>query len=522
ESASVVVGGPGEVKPLILEGPRLYWRRYWDYEQRLARLLRTRVDAVADARSPKDQAAQAAALDALFRPSPGAAANPQRAAARHILEHRLTILLGGPGTGKTWTVARAIAAWLSTAKDGARVRVTAPTGKAVARLQESLRRAAAMGGPALAPLAAVAEQAQTLHRLLGIHPATGRPRHDAANPLPADLVVVDEASMVDLALMAKLADALPAEAHWVLLGDRNQLAAVEAGSVLADLAAGIAASEVSEASDPRNRPALASCGIELRENHRFGSDSGIHRASEAVNAGDADRAVAILRGASSDSSEPPELHPGNGAAVLRPLPPPADLARALRTHVLESWGSGFATRDPAAALAAAGGFRILAALRRGPYGVEGLNALIENLLHAEGLAGGGPWYSGRPVLITVNDPEAGLYNGDLGVVLPDASGRPQVWFPGAASEPRRVPPSRLPPHETAFALTVHKSQGSEFDRVLLILPDRMAPVLTRELLYTGLTRARHSAEIWSREPIFRQAVQRRTERSSGLRERLEG
>lgn len=178
--------------------------------------------------------------------------------------------------------------------------------------------------------------------------------------------------------------------------------------------------------------------------------------------------------------------------------------------------------DPAAALAAAGAFRILAAVRRGPYGVEGLNALIENLLRAEGLAGGGSWYPGRPVLITVNDPEVGLYNGDLGVVLPDATGRPHVWFPGAASEPRRVTPSRLPPHETAFALTVHKSQGSEFDRVLLILPDRMGPVLTRELLYTGLTRARLSAEIWSREAILRQTVQRRTERSSGLRERLGG
>ncbi|MBN8248019.1 MAG: exodeoxyribonuclease V subunit alpha [Verrucomicrobia bacterium] len=506
EAVPSLVGRPCEVKPLILEGSRLYWRRYWDYEQRLAACLGILAAAPELIRPPEASTAGATALDALFPPNSHPPGDLQRMAAARILEHRLTVLLGGPGTGKTWTVARAIAAWIATAGGHTRVAVTAPTGKAVARLQESLQRAAADGGDLLAPLGAVASRAQTLHRLLGIRPDSGRPRHNADHPIPADLVVVDEASMVDLALMTKLVEALPATAHLVLLGDPHQLAAVEAGSVLADLAAGFPAAPGADGREASRPP---SCTLELRENHRFGPGSGIHRASDAVNAGDANAAWSVLHGGS---------HPANGAATLRPLP--SDLGAALRRQVLDVWGGDAMRRDPRLALAAAGRFRILAAVRRGPQGVEGLNQTVEDLLRAEGLAGSGPWYPGRPVLITANDPDAGLYNGDLGVVLPGDDGRSWVWFPGENSNPRRVAPSRLPPHETAYTLTVHKSQGSEFDRILLILPDRMSPVLTRELIYTGLTRARESVEIWSREAIFRQAVQRRTERSSGLRQRL--
>jgi exodeoxyribonuclease V alpha subunit len=530
--SSGVVGGPGELKPLVLEGHRLYWRRYWDYEQRLATALQTRVQATPEAvEVPRLREG----LKRLF-PS-GASDEPdwQQVAAFLVVRHRLTVILGGPGTGKTRTVARALALLFELQGPTLRVAVAAPTGKAAARLQATIRRAKVELGAVVPALGAMSDEVKTVHRLLKVNPATGRPHFDAANPLPLDILVVDEASMVDLALMTKLVSALPVSARLVLLGDKDQLAAVEAGSVLGDLAAGRESNRYSSGLSAAfaettgialpvsvsgaGASPLADCFVELRANHRFGTDSGIYRASQCVNNGDA---VGALRSLRHRAIFPQEEARTEGEALWQELPGRTELRRALRHTVRSRFGLMCGATDPLAALQAMETFRILAAVRSGPFGVEGLNLLIVDLLREAGTIGGGPWYSGRQVLVTANDPEAGLFNGDLGVVLIGTDGTPAVWFSDVDGAPRRVTPSRLPPHETAFALTVHKSQGSEFDEVLLILPERPSPVVTRELVYTGLTRARRRTEIWSREGAFREAVSRRTDRASGLRERLWG
>ena len=525
--AASVVGGPGELKPLILEASRLYWRRYWEYEHRLAGELRARA-APASLRPAPDRLGTG--LARLFPGERGRSTDWQQVAAFLVVRHRLTVILGGPGTGKTRTAARALALLFELYGPALRVAVSAPTGKAAARLQSTLRRAKAELGDAVPSIAALSDEVKTLHRLLRVNPATGRPRFDASNPLPLDVLVVDEASMVDLALMAKLVSALPAHARLVLLGDRDQLAAVEAGSVLGDLAPDAERNRFSAAvraefidATGRSLPAeeaaapLSACCVELRDNHRFGLDSGIYRASRCVNAGDAEGALRAL-----GRPKTPRQDGAAGEAVWRELPGRAELRRALREVVIAGFGPMCRTTDPAEALRVMEQFRLLAAVRSGPFGVEGLNLLIVELLREAGLVGDGLWPAGRQVLVTANDPGVGLFNGDLGVVLSGGDGRPAVWFADLEGAPRRVSPSRLPPHETAFALTVHKSQGSEFDEVLLILPERSSPVLTRELVYTGLTRARRRTEIWSREGVFREAVSRRTDRASGLRERLWG
>jgi len=528
--SSEVVGGPGELKPLVLEGHRLYWRRYWDYEQRLATALQTRVqETPAAVEVPRLR-------EGLKRLFPGGALEEpdwQQVAAFLVVRHRLTVILGGPGTGKTRTVARALALLFELQGPSLRVAVAAPTGKAAARLQATIRRAKVELGAVVPALAALSDDVKTVHRLLKVKPGTGCPHFDAANPLPLDVLVVDEASMVDLALMTKLVSALPATARLVLLGDKDQLAAVEAGSVLGDLAAGRESNRYSSGLSAAfaetmgialpvtggKASPLADCFVELRANHRFGTDSGIYRASQCVNHGDAAGALRSLR---HRTVSPQEEAGTEGQALWQELPGRAELRRALRQTVRSRFGPMCGATDPLAALQAMETFRILAAVRSGPFGVEGLNLLIVDLLREAGTIAGGPWYSGRQVLVTANDPEAGLFNGDLGVVLTGTDGTPAVWFSDVDGAPRRVTPSRLPPHETAFALTVHKSQGSEFDEVLLILPERPSPVVTRELVYTGLTRARRRTEIWSREGAFREAVSRRTDRASGLRERLWG
>lgn len=528
--SSEVVGGPGELKPLVLEGHRLYWRRYWDYEQRLATALQTRVqETPAAVEVPRLR-------EGLKRLVPsGASDEPdwQQVAAFLVVRHRLTVILGGPGTGKTRTVARALALLFELLGPTLRVAVAAPTGKAAARLQATIRRAKSELGADVPALASLFDEVKTIHRLLRVNPVTGRPHFDVANPLPLDVLVVDEASMVDLALMTKLVSALPVSARLVLLGDKDQLAAVEAGSVLGDLAAGRESNRYSTAlsaafaettgialpvTDAGATP-LADCFVELRANHRFGTDSGIYRASQCVNNGDAAGALRALRRWTMSAQHDAGM---GGEAVWQELPGRTELTRALRETVLSRFGPMCCATNPSAALQAMETFRILAAVRSGPFGVEGLNLLIVDLLREAGQVAGGPWYAGRQVLVTANDPEAGLFNGDLGVVLPGTDGKPAVWFADVDGQPRRVTPSRLPPHETAFALTVHKSQGSEFDEVLLILPERPSPVVTRELVYTGLTRARRRTEIWGREGAFREAVSRRTDRASGLRERLWG
>ena len=505
-SASVV-GRPADFAPLILDDhSRLYLHRYWQYESNLARAISERARELP---APTNRAQLEQGLERLF-PSAANADQSQRLAATTAAQRTFCVITGGPGTGKTRTVVFILALLLEqSAKAAFRIALTAPTGKAAARLQEAVNKLK----PALPCDPAILErlptEAFTLHRLLGIHPVTSQPRYDRTNPLPFDLVVLDEASMVDLALMAKLFDALPAQARIILLGDKDQLASVEAGAVLGDICHG---ARIQRQPSPTPKSALAGCIVQLDKTHRFADSSGILELSQAINNGDIAAAKTILQ--SFDFGRP--------GVRGRELPAPKDLKQTLRSEVLPPFASLIQETDPARALQALGQFRILCALRRGPYGVEAVNRSIEQILAEAGLiAPRQRNYAGRPILITRNDPSLKLFNGDLGILLPDAaSGELRAWFTTADGSVRSVIPLRLPEHETAFAMTIHKSQGSEFERVLMLLPDRENPLLTRELLYTGITRASQQVELWFREAVLIKAIEQSVKRSSGLRDAL--
>ena len=517
-----VVGVPGEFKPLVLDGRgRLYLHRYWEYETALAQEIQRRAaDAVGEAEPerPEDSGSDfGLLLDRLFptKSEPAGEPDGQRLAALTAMQKQFCVISGGPGTGKTRTLVRILALLLEAAQAGGRrlrFAVAAPTGKAAARIQDELRKAKEQLPCAEEIKAQLPDAAMTLHRLLGAVPGSAFFQHDAKNPLPADVVVVDEASMVDLALAAKLFAAVRPTAKVILLGDKDQLASVEAGAVLGDICAGAPPPAPVPESDPQNP--LSACIVQLRTNYRFGERSAIHQLSTAIKAGDADGARAILDAGRRADSE----------ARWAPLPTAAELKAALKEKLFAGYGPYFQAAEPRAALAALGRFRILCAVRDGPYGVTRLNELAAEILDEAGLAArSSRWYSHRPVMATRNDYHLRLFNGDLGVILPDPrSGQPRAFFLGAESEPRPVLPARLPPHETVFAMTVHKSQGSEFEHLLLVLPERDSPLLTRELLYTGLTRARSTVELWCSEAVFGAAVARRGERNSGLREALWG
>jgi exodeoxyribonuclease V alpha subunit len=515
-AAQTVVGPPGALAPLILDpANRLYLQRYWAYEDRLARGLRSR----AGVSELVDEGRLAACLDHLFPPG---AAQPdwQRRAAETAARRRLCVITGGPGTGKTRTLVRILALLLELRADAGsalRFALAAPTGKAAARIQEEVRRAAEQLGPGPAASALLTAEANTLHRLLGARPGYASFQRNAQNPLPAEVVVVDEASMVDVALMAKLLEAVSPSARLILLGDKDQLASVEAGAVLGDICGGPASPAPARPSLPGRGPSearpgdansnpLADCLIELQRNYRFADDSPIHRLSVAINHGNADAALAVL-------GRP-------GAVTARPLPASDELAAALRPLLLAAWPVTLPT-DPAEMLASLTGFRVLCAVREGPYGVERLNDLAARILRQAGRLGtGSPQFAGRPVMITRNDHALRLFNGDVGILLPGVEGGLRAFFPAPDGGVRSFLPARLPAHETVFAMTVHKSQGSEFTSVLLVLPERDSPVLTRELLYTGLTRARERAQLWFSEAVLRQAIARRVERHSGLQDKL--
>ncbi|GGO81198.1 RecBCD enzyme subunit RecD [Marinobacterium nitratireducens] len=523
-SADGVVLGCGEAEtPLVLDRERLYLYRYWRFECDLAAFLLQRCEPVPLQRDPVRNS-----LARLF-PVTGDEPDWQQVAAAVAVSRRFAVISGGPGTGKTTTVIKLLALHIEQQlADGRRprIRLAAPTGKAAARMAESI--AAARGRLELAPevAAQIPDEASTLHRLLGVVPGSRRFRHDSANPLHLDLLVVDEASMVDLPLMARLMAALPEHARLILIGDRDQLASVEAGSVLGDICSwsgelryGVAQSEYLQEVCALNAAALADAGAppiadalaQLRTSYRFGADSGIGRLARAVNAGDVSGSARVWAGGFGDVVWH-RLGEGHYQALI-------DRCVAGYRDYLASLAAG---QSPATVLGAFGRFQLLSALRQGRYGVSGLNERIERGLADAGLIRpAGVWYPGRPVIVTRNDRALELFNGDIGIAMPNADGELRVWFDQGGA-PRPVLPSRMPEHETVYAMTVHKSQGSEFDQVLLLLPPEDAPVLTRELLYTGITRARKGFELYAREAQLKQMITRRTERASGLAARLWG
>jgi exodeoxyribonuclease V alpha subunit len=514
------VGVPGEAKPLILDKHnRLYLYRMYAREQRLAEHLLARA---AQTTMPGDAKRFAQGFARLFPDDTDACL---RLAAYSAIVKPLCVICGGPGTGKTTTAARILALLLEQSARGQRIALAAPTGKAAERLQKSVARALGALPADAGILGAIPREAATLHRLLGMQPRRPRGRYSDGRMLPVDIVVVDEASMVDLSIMCALFDALRPDARVILLGDHKQLASVAPGSVLGDLfragscsrysdsfVQGFSAAGQAAAEGLADGAAglLDDCLNELVTNYRFPAESGIARLSAAVTSGNGSEAAALLGSAATD------IH-------WQPLPKAASFAGSLRNKVIEGFQGYCSCRDPLDALARFDDFRILCAVREGPFGVQALNALVEEALAAEGLiTQGKPWYHGRPVIIIRNHYPLRLFNGDIGIVFEIEKGRPlRVCFAGQDGELRTIGTDQLPLHETAFATTVHKAQGAEFDRVLLLLPDRSNPVLTRELIYTGITRVRSRIDLWADAEVLQLAIDTKIERSSGLYDALQ-
>lgn len=510
---SPVLGAPGDFRPLILDGHRLYLYRFWQYETRLAAALLKRA---ADLPEVDEERLGAGLLRHFPLPAgdQGVGLGDQRLAAAVAVLRRLAVISGGPGTGKTTTVLGVLALLLE--QDPLRpprIALAAPTGKAATRLADALR--AGRQRLDLPPLlaGAIPDEAQTLHRLLGYHPERGF-AYDADHPLPVDVVVVDEASMVGLALMEALLRALPAHARLILLGDRDQLASVEAGAVLAEICAAPAGPRPAFAArlsaltglpvSGAGEGPLADCMVHLRHSYRFAAGGSIGRLARALQQGDAGAALGILE----------------AEAIWQPLPAEQGLASALVEVVRAGWKEYFRALqrevEPARIHAAWERFRLLSALRQGPWGAEVLNAVLDARLARAPRRG--EHYHGRPVIIRQNDGALGLFNGDVGLTLAGA-GQLRVFFPGREGF-RAFAPERLPAHESAWVMTVHQSQGSEFDDILLLLPDADNPVLSRELLYTAVTRARQGVRLWGTEAALRGALARRMARDSGLEARL--
>jgi exodeoxyribonuclease V alpha subunit len=553
-------GGEDLGQPLVLAGadgpaPLLYLRRYWDYERAVAAHVIERTALQAPAGQPLDEAVARRWLDRLFPPTQDSqAVDWQKLACALALRGRLSVITGGPGTGKTYTAARLLALLFATAPDAGQLRVAlaAPTGKAAARLKQSIDAAllqlqeSMAGGIDLAALVQRMGAARTLHSMLGARPDTRHWGFHAGRQLDVDVLIVDEASMVHLEMMAALLEALPAGARLVLLGDKDQLASVEAGAVLGDLCRDAQAGRylpgtldyawrvASQQLPPQfaapagdRAPALAQHTVMLRESRRFGGPIG--QLARAVNAGEAAQAQALLDAGTRDGarSELWERHGGGVHAVTElavrgrgGLASYALYARALQGRPEAAGADEAAHRAWVVdVLQAFERFRLLCAVREGDWGVSGLNRAVEQALDAQGvIRRGGEWYAGRPVMVTRNDAQLGVFNGDIGIALPGLlPGQPlRVYFlQGEAL--RSVGVSRMAHVETAFAMTVHKSQGSEFEHTALVLPSRGGSVLGRELVYTGITRARQAFSLLSEVPgLLASAVASPTQRASGL------
>lgn len=529
KSPVVSCEGVTSVAPLCLDGSRLYLYRYWYYEHQVAFHLKALIA------QPKKTACLPVLLpllDALF---PKNENNPwPRLAAALALRQGFLLISGGPGTGKTTTVTGILALLCAEAKQAGLkplIQLAAPTGKAAARLSQSIVAAKAKLNIAPDILLNIPHQAITLHRLLGGLPQSQKFRFNRENPLHLDILLIDEASMIDLPMMCAVLDALPAHAQLILLGDKDQLSSVEPGSVLAELCVHhndrlnpVVSAFVEQCTgfSPGTDDALAETSLanglcQLRWSYRFSEASGIARLARSVNAGE-------------DVVYADYPHTENLLEDVV-LFPPAQLEHCLAI-VLERYLSFIKTcqqndTEPVRLLEALSSFQVLCATREGRFGVNEINTWMENALRKAGLIRQTDYYAGCPILITQNSHAQQLYNGDVGLVLTDPDNKNElcVYFPpqdvGQNQTPRQFFLSRLPGHEKVYAMTVHKSQGSEFDEVVILYPEQDNPVLSRELLYTAITRARKRCRILADPRLLNASIKRKTRRDSGLAIMLE-
>ena len=466
--------------PLAIEQDRLYLHRYWLYESRLAQQL-SKITQLKVSNKPKTTADFSTLLDKYFGNSE--TIDWQLAAATMAINQAFCMITGGPGTGKTTTVVKILALLQELSDQPLLIALAAPTGKAAMRLQESIGfNKAAL--PCIAAIkSAIPESVTTLHRLLGAKPPSPYFRHNAKQPLVYDLVVVDEASMVDLALMSKLVDALKPGARLILLGDKDQLASVESGAVLADLTT-----------------ALPQQTLELQKSHRFDED--IKNLATAINQQQDLEAWRLLQ-------------TGNKNIALLET----DLIDYISKQQIDYLRLITARAEFSDIYKAFNRFQALCATRLGKNSVSDINHAVElllsnkKLIHLSGL-----WYCGRPIMITQNNAALQLYNGDIGICLRDKEQEDQlrVFFQRADGSIKKYLPARIPHCETVFAMTIHKSQGSEFEEVLIILPETISPVLTKELLYTAITRAKKTIKLVTNEAVFSSTVRQRVQRVTGL------
>lgn len=516
--ASHAVSADDSATPIKLIDGRLYLNRMWRNEQRVADFFGTHNRALA-----WDEVQVRAVLDKLFGVSEQT--DWQKVAAAVALTRRISVISGGPGTGKTTTVAKLLVALVQLSTDKPlRIQLAAPTGKAAARLTESL-------GSSLRQLPLDDKQkkrlpgdACTLHRLLGAQRQRQKFRYHADNPLHLDVLVVDEASMVDLPMMARLIAALPQHAQVIFLGDRDQLASVEAGAVLGDIChyvndgysapRAVQLQHLTGCEVPVGKTlasgALQDCLCLLRHSYRFGHHSGIGQLAWAVNGNDPRRASEILAAGFDDISHRVLLEGDDYTAMI------GDAVAGYRDYLQQVK----ARAEPADIIHAFSRYQLLCAVREGPFGVTGLNERIELALQRERLISlpgkaSSRWYHGRPIMIARNESTLGLFNGDMGIALEGDEGL-RVWFPMPDGSVKSVQPSRLPLHDTVWVMTVHKSQGSEFDHVALVLPNQFVPVMTRELVYTAITRAKKRLSLYADRQILHKAIATATERRSGL------
>ncbi|KLN62805.1 exodeoxyribonuclease V subunit alpha [Vibrio sp. VPAP30] len=603
----------GEALPLIFDGERLYLHRYWYYEvtlaerlnsfgspmilkpteiQKLSKLLdhlfarnyrylfevinksqqqgdstpvmRQRMvcdhlDVVAEDKldwPTIDQKLLAAKnieqLTVLDELVPLAACvNWQKVAAAVALSKRFAVISGGPGTGKTTTVTKLLAALIeqaqsSDAQNGKgeppTIKLVAPTGKAAARLTESIGKAVEELPVAPELKQAIPTDASTLHRLLGALPNSAEFRHNRDNPLHLDMLVVDEASMVDLPMMYKLIDALPKHARLILLGDKDQLASVEAGAVLGDICSfnqfGFSHGQAAQiarltgfetlAHTTNTQPSIADSLCILKKSYRFDARSGIGQLAQAINVGSAQKVDWVWQKDFADIAQFPIDSQHYNQMIQMLVAEYSHYLKRIDTPQLDSV-TGEVETMPQRAKAVLDHFarcRLLCAIREGDFGVAGLNQRIERALAARKLIQTQDelWYHGRPVMVARNDYALGLYNGDIGIcMLDDSENQPRlkVFFELPDGSVKSVLPSRVPEHETAYAMTIHKSQGSEFEHTLMVLPPDYTPILTRELIYTGITRAKKRLSLYIDQRVMKRGIKVRTQRASGLVQRLQ-
>ncbi len=466
-----VVGKPGEYKPIIANATHAWFYRYWQYEQRLASSLAPRLQQVQG---------RTQGLDDL-----------QTQAVNLALSQPFLIISGGPGTGKTTTVTRILAELIQQGIAGHRMLLAAPTGKAAMRMQEAIQHTSQRLQLVSTVIEQLPKQAQTLHRLLGYRPLQTTFWHSAQNPLAADVVIVDEASMIDIAMMTHLVEAVPANAKLILLGDKDQLASVETGSIFRDLCAGTA---------------LAQHTVVLQKSYRFSAMDGVGQLAKAIQAADELRLFEVLDSRDYATVSLDETQTGLELSGIQ--------------QAWQAYIQAVQTNQVSKAFRAFNAMRILTPLRKGKQGAEALNAWIDTAMQRlmPNVTSRRPWYVGRPIMVTQNDYQQNLFNGDIGLTLLDAYGQLKVYFAGEpAGQYRAIAPIRLPMHESAWAMTIHKSQGSEFDQVLLILPDaEESGLLGRELLYTAVTRAKLGVHILAKRITLIKALAQVTPASSQI------